>query len=255
MGFQAHLLCEEFFNTVGMENAMPKTTLTDLERFAKYYTCDLATGCWNWHGAFDGQPRDGDNPRGRYGRFVIKKRTMGAHRASYELHCGPAPKGMQACHKCDNPACVNPDHLFLGTHQDNTDDKVAKGRCAMSRGFRPRLGTGVGLLGKVKTSCAICAAEMEQLYTGWKRGAKPCCSKACKAEMLRGLRRSGVIGQKAGNKRIPPAANAQYIRGNYMVPAVCAHCAVPTMQLMSKQRKGMESFCSNRCASLRHRRK
>lgn len=238
---------------------MPKTTLTDLERFAKYYTCDLATGCWNWHGAFDGQPRDGDNPRGRYGRFVIKKRTMGAHRASYELHRGPAPKGMQACHKCDNPACVNPDHLFLGTHQDNTDDKVAKGRCAMSRGFRPRLGTGVShqtTRGQVvNTNCSVCGLAMEQRYCGWKRGAMPCCSDKCKSEKLRALRRAGVIGQKTGNKRMAVPTNAQYISGNYVVPSSCAYCHKPTMQRLSAYRRENLSFCGPRCGSFHYRRR
>lgn len=76
-------------------------------------------GCWIWTG--DRQPRSG------YGRFFAQKTHM-AHRYSYEIAHAPIPRGLLACHKCDNPPCVNPDHIFLGTHQDNHDDMHAKGR-------------------------------------------------------------------------------------------------------------------------------
>ena len=71
--------------------------------------------CWEWIGFKDG------NGYGRYGRIL-------AHRIAYELTLGEIPRGMAVCHKCDNPGCVNPDHLWIGTQADNVRDMLAKGR-------------------------------------------------------------------------------------------------------------------------------
>ena len=92
--------------------------LTLEERFSAY-TVEKKDGCWKWIGYLD--------PNG-YGRLNIKNVPILAHRISYQLYRGGIPKGMSICHKCDNPFCVNPDHLFLGTQKDNMDDMINKGR-------------------------------------------------------------------------------------------------------------------------------
>ncbi len=63
-----------------------------------------------------------------YGAFGIWPKQVGAHRYSFELHNGPIPDGLVVMHSCDEPLCVNPAHLSLGTQRDNQDDSVRKGR-------------------------------------------------------------------------------------------------------------------------------
>lgn len=72
--------------------------------------------------------------RWNYGHVTINGKSVLAHRMSYTIHYGDIPNGMIVCHKCDNPPCINPDHLFLGAHKDNSIDMSNKGRGSLKRG-------------------------------------------------------------------------------------------------------------------------
>ena len=100
-----------------------------VERFHKKYEIS-ESGCWIW--------KAGARPNGKgvlYPRhWTDDKKSTGAHRFSFELMHGAIPNGMYVCHKCDTPMCVNPDHLFIGTHHENMNDMVRKKRSFIGRG-------------------------------------------------------------------------------------------------------------------------
>ena len=126
---------DEYFNTrwrcrctCGEERIIRASQL----REGKFFTCgaelcrfwskvDKTDGCWNWMGALK---------ETGYGAFRLKgaKATVPSHRYAWEQTRGPIPKDKWLLHTCDNPRCVNPDHLYLGTHQDNVDDMIERGR-------------------------------------------------------------------------------------------------------------------------------
>ncbi len=92
--------------------------MTLLERFENKFVIDPGTRCWNW---IAGKDWDG------YGHIWVKGKTRKAHRTSYSLFVGRIGTKL-VCHKCDNPSCVNPAHLFLGTNEDNIKDCMKKNR-------------------------------------------------------------------------------------------------------------------------------
>lgn len=104
--------------------------MTIAKTFDKQYR-KTRSGCWIW--------LRGVNAHG-YGSLKVKGRTHVAHRFSYERSVGPIPKGLLVCHACDVRKCVNPAHLFLGTHQDNKTDSVNKGRASGGRLKHPMPG-------------------------------------------------------------------------------------------------------------------
>lgn len=103
-----------------MESFQRALFLAAKDRFDQKWLKDKHSDCWIWSAAID---------TCGYGIIGLNSKTIHAHRMSWMLKNDKViPDGMCVCHTCDNPPCVNPDHLFLGSHRDNRDDAIRKGR-------------------------------------------------------------------------------------------------------------------------------
>ncbi len=108
------------------------------------------TYCWIWLG--------GKTSKG-YGRFKLDGKYLSPHRLMYELYVGPLEKHLDCCHHCDNPSCVNPEHLFKGTRADNMQDCIAKGR--LNSKFPVQKGEQIGN-SKLKDSDILVIRELSK---------------------------------------------------------------------------------------------
>lgn len=106
-----------------------KKRTPSFEQSVKFFWDNVVRGrgCWGWKGKRWGAG---------YGRIWVEGKSCYLHRFSYQLHFGEVPGNLYVCHTCDNPSCSNPNHLFLGTAQDNIDDMWRKGRANPPSGPR-----------------------------------------------------------------------------------------------------------------------
>lgn len=117
-------LCWACYQRAWKNNSLKRTrvrhSISLNQRMSERYSPEPNSGCWLWTGTI--------SVSGGYGIISYKGKVFRAHVVSYEACNGPVPQGLCVCHKCDVPSCINPSHLFLGTHKDNMDDRDRKGR-------------------------------------------------------------------------------------------------------------------------------
>lgn len=144
-----------------------RSEISRVERFMFKLIPEPNSGCWLW---LTSVTDDG------YGQFAWDGRTIPAHRASFMLFHGPIARGSQIRHLCDNPSCVNPDHLLIGTAFDNVQDRIRRGRSAKKKltpsdvlDIRRRYALSVGIT-TIATAYGVAYNSIWAIVTGraWK---------------------------------------------------------------------------------------
>lgn len=134
----------------------------DITKFHSKYKKNVENGCWEWTGALQ---KPGDRKQLPYAIFGNSWKQMQGHRASWIIHNGVIPKGLLVLHNCDNPKCVNPEHLRLGTYKDNMQDRVKRGRFKAATGPIKRISFADASMIRVLGS--YCSRKAVSEYTGF----------------------------------------------------------------------------------------
>lgn len=129
-------------------------------RFVEKFSVLTVDECWQWEGA---------NDTCGYGNVTINGRNKKAHRVAWESVNGQIPEGMYICHRCDNPGCVNPTHLFIGTQKDNMRDMKNKGR---RKGIIPNWKTSPVKTGEKNANAKLSYKKAEEIRSLYNSGDK-----------------------------------------------------------------------------------
>lgn len=175
------------FSELKPNESRKEDSMSSIKRFMAKVSPEPNSGCWLWTGSC--------TPTGNYGSFWDRGKLERAHRWSYKHFHGPIESSDDVCHKCDNPPCVNPDHLFKGTRTDNILDSVKKGRwnhsgtlkfihrtCSLFCGYGHRMFADNVVTYKGKRYCKTCA-KVRRVVSNANRKRK--CEKEAQDERIR----------------------------------------------------------------------